>query len=102
MEIGSIIKKARKVAQKHWYEYQEEISVSKITKEVASLMQEYTQKGGVRPFGVSVLIVGFDENIPRIYQVDPSGAYWTWKATALGKNMGSVKTFLEKRWKEKT
>jgi hypothetical protein len=49
-------------------------------------MQEYTQSGGVRPFGISVLVAGADgDGTPRLYQVDPSGAYFGWKATAIGK-----------------
>ena len=32
------------------------------------------------------------------YQVDPSGSYWRWKASAIGKNMLNAKTFLEKRY----
>lgn len=31
-------------------------------------------------------------------QVDPSGAYFAWKASAIGKNMINAKTFLEKRY----
>eukprot|EP01027_Heterolobosea_sp_BB2_P005456 GEZU01008343.1.p1 GENE.GEZU01008343.1~~GEZU01008343.1.p1 ORF type:complete len:124 (-),score=42.08 GEZU01008343.1:121-492(-) len=65
---------------------------------MASVMQEYTQSGGVRPFGVSLLIAGFDEQGPHLYQVDPSGSYWAWKASAIGKNMINAKTFLEKRY----
>lgn len=62
-------------------------------------MQEYTQRGGVRPFGVSLLVAGIDgDGTPRLYQVDPSGAYFGWKATAIGKNYVSAKSFLEKRW----
>lgn len=52
---------------------------------------------GVRPFGVSLLVAGFDDGKPGLYQVDPSGSYWAWKASALGKNMMTAKTFLEKR-----
>ncbi len=78
---------------------------------------------GVRPFGVSLLIAGWDEdeNCPYLYQCDPSvcqkrfffcikikfrlffwiyfnkGAYFAWKATAIGKNHINGKTFLEKR-----
>jgi 20S proteasome subunit alpha 2 len=49
-------------------------------------MQEYTQSGGVRPFGVSLLVAGMDgDGVPRLFQVDPSGAYFGWKATAIGK-----------------
>jgi len=47
-----------------------------------------------------LLIAGFDEKGPMLYQVDPSGSYWPWKATAVGKNMVNAKTFLEKRYNE--
>jgi 20S proteasome subunit alpha 2 len=70
-------------------------------------MQEYTQSGGVRPFGVSLLICGIEpsasnpgETIPLLFQCDPSGAYFAWKATAMGKNSVNGKTFLEKRYTE--
>jgi hypothetical protein len=52
----------------------------------------------VRPYGVSLLVAGFDVNRgPTLYQVDPSGSFWAWKASAIGKNMTNAKTFLEKR-----
>ena len=37
---------------------------------------------------------------PSLYQVDPSGSYFPWKATAIGKSAQSAKTFLEKRYTE--
>lgn len=55
---------------------------------------------GVRPFGVSLLICGWDEGRPYLFQCDPSGAYFAWKATAMGKNAINGKTFLEKRYSE--
>ncbi|GMN38999.1 hypothetical protein TIFTF001_008240 [Ficus carica] len=57
---------------------------------------DYTS--GVRPFGVSLLVAGFDDNGPQLYQVDPSGSYFSWKASAMGKNVSNAKTFLEKRY----
>ncbi|XP_016334240.1 proteasome subunit alpha type-2-like, partial [Sinocyclocheilus anshuiensis] len=54
----------------------------------------------VRPFGVSLLIAGWDEDRPYLFQSDPSGAYFAWKATAMGKNYVNGKTFLEKRYNE--
>lgn len=47
----------------------------------------YAESGGVRPFGVSLLMAGYDENGPQLYQIDPSGTYFAWKASAIGKNM---------------
>jgi len=64
-------------------------------------MQQATQSGGVRPYGVSLLVAGFDANRgATLYQVDPSGSFWAWKASAIGKNMTNAKTFLEKRYND--
>ena len=68
-----------------------------LVRELAAVMQEFTQRGGVRPFGVSLLLAGFDYNGPQLYQIDPSGSYFAWKASAIGKHMVNAKTFLEKR-----
>ncbi|KAF8979242.1 Proteasome subunit alpha type-2 [Entomortierella lignicola] len=95
-----LVNKARKAAQAYKRVYMEEPPTAILVKEIASVMQEFTQSGGVRPFGVSLLIAGFDESGPMLYQVDPSGSYWPWKATAIGKNMVNAKTFLEKRYNE--
>lgn len=53
---------------------------------------------GVRPFGVSLLICGWDNDRPYLFQCDPSGAYFAWKATAMGRLYVNGKTFLEKRY----
>ncbi|EGR33832.1 proteasome subunit alpha type 2, putative [Ichthyophthirius multifiliis] len=90
--------KARKTVQQYWLQYRENIFVTSLCRQTASTVQEYTQSGGVRPFGVSLLVAGYDSDGPHLYQVDPSGAYYGWKATAIGKNMKNAKTFLEKRY----
>merc|ERR1719197_202238 len=95
-----LVKKGRKKAQEYYKTYKEHIPVSQIVRELASVMQEFTQSGGVRPFGVSLLVAGYDEKGPQLYQVDPSGAYWAWKASAIGKNYLNANTFLEKRYNE--
>lgn len=95
-----LVKKARKAAQTYYQTYQESIPVNQLVREVASVMQEFTQSGGVRPFGVSLLVAGFDEEGPQLCQIDPSGSYYAWKASAIGKNMVNAKTFLEKRYSD--
>ncbi|GAB5370233.1 hypothetical protein AAMO2058_001474700 [Amorphochlora amoebiformis] len=93
-----LLRKGRKIAQEYFLTYKDDIPVSQIVREMASVMQEFTQSGGVRPFGVSLLIAGYDDEGPQLYQVDPSGSYWAWKASAIGKHSISAKTFLEKRY----
>lgn len=51
-----------------------------ITKYIAGVQQRFTQSGGVRPFGISTLIMGFDpaDEVPRLYMTEPSGIYSAW------------------------
>ena len=93
-----LIQSARKYNQEYYMKFREPIQVSSLCRETAQIVQEFTQSGGVRPFGVSLLVAGYDENGPHLYQLDPSGAYYEWKAAAIGKNMKNAKTFLEKRY----
>jgi 20S proteasome alpha/beta subunit len=46
------------------------------------------------------MMAGYDDNGPQLYQIDPSGSYFAWKASAIGKNMTNAKAFLEKRYSE--
>ena len=56
-----------------------------ISKYIAGVQQRYTQSGGVRPFGISTMVVGFDKNsqVPRLYQTEPSGIYSAWYVVLL-------------------
>ena len=94
-----LVGRGRKAAQSYFMQYRDPIPVGQLTREIASVAQEFTQSGGVRPFGVSLLIAGYDDEGPALYQVDPSGSYWAWKASAIGKNFSQAKTFLEKRYR---
>lgn len=97
-----LVDKARKVAQTAYKRvYNEYPPTRMLVQEIAKIVQEATQSGGVRPYGVSLLVAGHDEhNGFTLYQVDPSGSYFPWKATAIGKGSTSAKTFLEKRWND--
>lgn len=88
-----IVRKGQKKAQEYFLRYGEHIPTLQLVREVAAIMQEFTQSGGVRPFGISILVAGFDEEGPQLYQVDPSGAYFGWRASAIGKNFSNAKTF---------
>lgn len=95
-----LVRRARKIAQQYFLVYHEQIPTSQLVHRIASVMQEYTQSGGVRPFGVSLLMAGWGDGKPYLFQCDPSGAYFAWKATAMGKNHLNGRTFLEKRYND--
>ncbi|GJZ01398.1 proteasome subunit alpha type-7 [Tanacetum coccineum] len=97
-----LINKSRIECQSHKLIVEDPVTVEYITRYIAGLQQKYTQSGGVRPFGLSTLIVGFDPytNVPSLYQTDPSGTFSAWKANATGRNSNSMREFLEKNYKE--
>lgn len=97
-----LINRARVECQSHRLTVEDPVTVEYITRYIAGLQQKYTQSGGVRPFGLSTLIIGFDPytGSPSLYQTDPSGTFSSWKANATGRNSNSIREFLEKNYKE--
>lgn len=75
-----LIDKARMEAQSHRLTVEDAVTIEYITKYIAGVQQRYTQSGGVRPFGISTLVIGFDpkDTIPRLYQTEPSGIFSAW------------------------
>ncbi|MEM3362496.1 MAG: archaeal proteasome endopeptidase complex subunit alpha [Candidatus Anstonellaceae archaeon] len=95
-----LIDNARVEAQRHHLAYGEKITVEAVAKELCDLMQLYTQYGGVRPFGVSLLIAGIDDK-PKLFEAEPSGALTGYLACAIGADKKEVEEFLEKEYDEK-
>lgn len=97
-----LVDKARVEAQSHRLTLEDSVTVEYLTKYVAGVQQKYTQSGGVRPFGIATIIAGFDsnDNVPKLYQTEPSGVYNAWKAHAIGRSSKTVKEFLEKHYEE--
>jgi proteasome alpha subunit len=94
-----LIDLARLEAQRHRLAYAEPASVEAIAREVCDLMQVYTQYGGIRPFGVSLLVAGVDSE-PRLFEAEPSGALTGYLADAVGSGKKEVEEFLEKEYKK--
>jgi 20S proteasome subunit alpha 4 len=69
---------------------------------LARTQQKYTQRGGVRPFGIATLLGGFGEGgKPVLFQTDPAGTHSSWKAQVIGgRNAKSLREFLEKNYAE--
>jgi proteasome alpha subunit len=92
---------ARVQCQVHRLTYSEPIRVQTITRRLADIKQQYTQHGGVRPFGSALLIVGVDpDGTPRIMTTSPSGTYWAWEGTCMGNNSDEAKDKLTKELKQ--
>jgi proteasome alpha subunit len=66
--------------------YDEPADVESLMGVLSDRMQVYTQHGGVRPFGVSMIIAGVDTTGGKVLTTDPTGSYRGYKARAMGRN----------------
>ena len=67
---------------------------------IADMEQAYTQYGGIRPFGISLLVGGLDKKGPSLFMSEPSGVYFKYKAKALGMNSTEANKMLETQYKK--
>ena len=95
-----LIERSQVTAQQHKVTYDEPISVADVVKEISNLKQAYTQVGGARPFGVSILFAGVDKDGARLFVTDPTGIYFEYKATAIGEGDSDIKEVLDREYKE--
>jgi proteasome alpha subunit len=65
---------------------------------VTDYIQQYTQVGGARPFGVALIIAGIANGEPKLYETDPSGTPYEWKALAVGADRGDIREYLEEHY----
>ncbi len=93
-----LVDRARLDCQIYRLTYGEPIGVEELAKKIGDFKQMYTQYGGIRPFGASLLIAGVDEVGPQIYVTHPSGALYEFKAKAIGQNNKTINDFFEKKY----
>jgi len=84
-------------AQRHRLTFGESAPYTLLGHALGTLLQQYTQFGGTRPFAVSLLLGGFIGRTPGLIELDPSGATIGWKAYAIGRNRRAVADFLEEK-----
>jgi len=96
-----LIDRARLESQSYRLTYGAPPSVERLSRTVAGVLQEHTQSGGTRPFGVSLIITGKDGTGYHVFQCDPSGVYMEWKALAVGNNSKTLMEYMEKAFQEK-
>ncbi|TXT57501.1 MAG: Proteasome subunit alpha [Candidatus Thorarchaeota archaeon] len=97
-DARKLIGEARGQAQMYRLNFDEAISVQSLVVSICDTKQAHTQYGGVRPFGVSLLVGGVDFEGPQLFTTDPSGSYWGWKATAIGKDADVVRDFFKEKY----
>ena len=97
-DARQLIDFARRYAQVNRLRYGEPIGVESLTKAVTDHIQQYTQVGGARPFGVALIVGGIEDGEPRLFETDPSGTPYEWKALAVGADRAELQSFLEEEY----
>ena len=95
-----LIQRAQLLAQQHRVTYDEPIEIPTLVKNICDLKQNFTQYGGARPFGVSLLIAGVEDKKPMLFTTDPTGIFFEFKATAVGEAEDELKEILAKKYRD--
>ena len=83
----------------HRFVYGASLQVGRLVSHISDMHQRCTQdmtyeRG--RPFGVGLLVAGYDKTGPHIYETSPTAHYYEHKAQAIGSRSQSARTYLEK------
>ena len=94
-----LIERAQLKAQQNKVTYDSPIDTVTVVKDICDLKQICTQSGGLRPFGVSILVAGIDDNVPKLFETDPTGIFFQYKASVIGEGEVEIEEILHKEYK---
>ena len=95
-----LIEKAQVLSQQHRITYDSSIEPELVIKDISNIKQQFTQYGGARPFGVSLMVAGINSDKPELYTSDITGNYLSYNAHAIGENDEKIKDKLREKYKE--
>jgi len=99
-DARSLVQMSRIRAQTHKITYGEPIDVWNLAKNIGNRMQVLTQYGGLRPYGISLILAGVDKSGPHVIESDPSGTLFEWRAFSIGRGGSLANKMLNQKWKE--
>jgi len=92
------VQRMRQEAHEFKFNHGYDMPVHMLAKRMADLCQVRTQRAGMRALACFSTLVGVDdEKGPQLYQVDPAGMYFPFKAVAAGGKKDEASNWLEKR-----
>ena len=95
-----LVERAQVIAQQHRVTYDSPIEPELVVKEFSNLKEQFTQYGGARPFGVSLMTAGLNQDKPELYVSDVTGNYFSYYADAIGESDEKTKEKLREKYKK--
>ncbi|WP_418284932.1 archaeal proteasome endopeptidase complex subunit alpha [Halorubrum sp. DTA46] len=99
-DARQLIDFARRQAQVNRLRYGEAMGIETLTKTITDHIQQYTQVGGARPFGVALIVGGIENGEPHLFETDPSGTPYEWQALSIGSDRSDLRDYLEAEYEE--
>jgi proteasome alpha subunit len=94
-----LIERGQVLAQQNRVTYDSPIEPELVIKDLANLQQQFSQYGGARPFGVSLMLGGINNKKPELYSSDVTGNYTAYHATAIGEDDDKIKERLREKYR---
>ncbi len=95
-----LVDRAQLKAQQHVVAYDSPIDVLSVVKEMCDLKQVCTQSAGLRPFGVSMLVGGVEEDgTIKLFLTEPYGLYFQYRAAVIGEGEAEIEAILQKKYR---
>ncbi|KAG6067872.1 proteasome component pup2 [Claviceps humidiphila] len=104
-DARSMIEHARVECQTHAFNYNESLGVESCTQAICDLALRFGEGADgeeetimSRPFGVALLIAGFDEKGPQLFHAEPSGTFYQYDAKAIGSGSEGAQAELQNEY----
>ncbi|MBI3623932.1 archaeal proteasome endopeptidase complex subunit alpha [Candidatus Pacearchaeota archaeon] len=94
-----LVERAQLLSQQHRVTYDSPIEPELTIKEVCNVKQQFSQWGGARPFGASLMVAGLNGKKPELFTSDVTGNYFNYHANAIGENDEKIREKLRERYK---
>jgi proteasome alpha subunit len=94
-----LVEKARILAQQHRVNYDSAPNTESIVRDIADVKQQFTQYGGGRPFGVSMMFAGVNGE-SSLYVTDITGNYLKYRACAIGESDEKIRKLLKEKYSD--
>jgi 20S proteasome subunit alpha 6 len=94
----SLCRYMREECLSHRFVYDSAMPTERLVLDVADKHHQCTLTASRRPYGVGLLVAGVDRTGPHLFQTDPTGNYFEYRAAAMGARSQSAKTYLERKF----